>query len=506
MLALCANHPAKYPPTHLQMYSQEPEIIFESKHGLITGYDFAPDGRSVAIANNRGDHGFVGVLPLGNRDSSIAWISPSVDTDTALAWSPDGTHLAWRREATLVGRDGRDPRCTEGGYCGTAGPAYSIMVAKVSVPSAGRSLVGPAVELHRDWTTGYPDGSAGYGSRPLVWMQNGSGVVFGCEADGYIKVCAAHVGAATSGAFTVTPKQCDHQAFSLRGDNLYTTNNCDMVDSLGIERVDMRTLKRAIVQPAKAHLVSGMSAAGAHLVGFSDGSLVFFQSTWNTSTSVMLLPGDGNAQGDSSARVISELDRKNDALSRFVQPTLVTFPSPDGKFTLHAQVFEPPPSSGEERGGVYASASAKGGKPGIVFTHGGCQRQMYAAVHYSLPYAQLYGLNQYLASAGAVVISVNYRGGPGYGVAFRAANGSGWQGASEYQDVLAAAVYLQGRPDVGNIGIYGLSYGGLNAMQARSFRILFLISLMRGPFRRLFTQPAPIYCFGTKDLLYYWKY
>ena len=89
----------------------------------------------------------------------------------------------------------------------------------------------------------------------------------------------------------------------------------------------------------------------------------------------------------------------------------------------------------------------------------------YAAVHYSLPYAQLYGLNQHLASTGAVVISVNYRGGPGYGVAFRAANGSGWQGASEYQDVRAAAMYLKDRSDIGSVGIYGLSYGGLNAMQ-----------------------------------------
>jgi dipeptidyl aminopeptidase/acylaminoacyl peptidase len=456
-----------YTPTCLQ----EPETIFESKHGLIRGYDFAPDGRSVAIANDRGDHGFVGVLPLDNGDASITWISPSVDTDTSPTWSPDGTHLAWRREATLIGRDGRDPRCTEGGYCGTAGPAYSIMVAKVSVSSVSRPVLGPALELHRDWTTGYPDGSAGYGSRPLVWMSNGSGVVFGCEADGYIKVCAARLGAdGASGAITVTPKQCDHQAFSLRGDSLFTTNNCDMVDSLGIERVDMRTLEHTVVQPAKAHLVSGMSAAGAHLVEFSDGSLVYFQSTWNTSTSVVLLPGGvgSSAQGDSAVRVISVPDRNN-ALRLFSPPTLVTFPSPDGKFTLHAQVFEPPLLSSTEDRNASSAALTKRGRPGIVFTHGGCQRQMYAAVHYSLPYAQLYGLNQYLASTGAVVISVNYRGGPGYGVAFRAANRSGWQGASEYQDVRAAALYLQGRPDVGSIGIYGLSYGGLNAMQASVF-------------------------------------
>ena len=74
------------------------------------------------------------------------------------------------------------------------------------------------------------------------------------------------------------------------------------------------------------------------------------------------------------------------------------------------------------------------GGGGATFQHGGCR------------YAQLYALNQYLAVAmGMPVLSINYRGGPGYGVAFRAANGSGWQGASEYQDVLAGATWLQGQ-------------------------------------------------------------
>ena len=341
--------------------------MFESKHGLITGYAFSPDGKTLAIANDRGDHGFVGVLPLGDEDATVTWISPSVDTDTAPTWSPDGTHLAWRREVTLVDRDGRDPRCTEGGYCGTAGPAYSIMAAKVNVASGhGPAVVTDVIELHRDWTTGYPDGSAGYGSRPLVWMDNSSGVVFGCEVDGYVKVCAAHLETVVTGTTVVAPQPCDHQAFTLRGDILITTNNCDMVDSLGIDQINLHTLRRTVIQPAKAHVVSGMSSAGGHIAGFSDGSLAFFQSTWNTSTAVVLLSGAGTI--DSSARVISAPDQ-NSAMSRFVQPTLVTFPSPDGKFTLHAQVFEPPPNTGGERGA--------GGKMGIVFTHGGCQRQMY---------------------------------------------------------------------------------------------------------------------------------
>ena len=106
----------------------------------------------------------------------------------------------------------------------------------------------------------------------------------------------------------------------------------------------------------------------------------------------------------------------------------------------------------------------------MIFTHGGSERQMYAAMHYAGDYASLYTQNQFLVSRGFVVLSVNYRGGVGYGVKFRAANSTGWEGAAEYQDVLAAGHYLQNLPNVDakHVGAYGLSYGGLNTMQALS--------------------------------------
>jgi dipeptidyl aminopeptidase/acylaminoacyl peptidase len=77
-------------------------------------------------------------------------------------------------------------------------------------------------------------------------------------------------------------------------------------------------------------------------------------------------------------------------------------------------------------------------------------------------YANDYGTNQYLASRGFVVLSVNYRLGIGYGHAFQFPERGGARGASEYLDVLAAGKYLQTRPDVDprRIGIWGGSYGG----------------------------------------------
>lgn len=63
--------------------------------------------------------------------------------------------------------------------------------------------------------------------------------------------------------------------------------------------------------------------------------------------------------------------------SCFVVPRLVTFSAPDGT-QIHGQVFDPedaPPDCG-----IALTAKVRDGatRPGVVFTHGGCQRQMYA--------------------------------------------------------------------------------------------------------------------------------
>jgi dipeptidyl aminopeptidase/acylaminoacyl peptidase len=82
--------------------------------------------------------------------------------------------------------------------------------------------------------------------------------------------------------------------------------------------------------------------------------------------------------------------------------------------------------------------------------------------HYMDYYHNAYGMNQYLASLGYVVLAVNYRSGIGYGLDFREALNYGATGASEFNDVLGAGLYLRGRADVDpkRIGLWGGSYGG----------------------------------------------
>ena len=107
-------------------------------------------------------------------------------------------------------------------------------------------------------------------------------------------------------------------------------------------------------------------------------------------------------------------------------------------------------------------------RPAMIFVHGGPVRQMLLGYHYRHFYHMAYAVNQWLASQGYIVMSVNFRSGVGYGRSFRQAPNTGGSGNSEYQDVLAAGKYLHARPDVDTkrVGIWGLSYGGVLTAQA----------------------------------------
>ena len=164
---------------------------------------------------------------------------------------------------------------------------------------------------------------------------------------------------------------------------------------------------------------------------------------------VAVLPTAGGA-----ARPIEKLP-KEFPMDAQVVPQIVHTKAADG-VDISNQLFLPADlKPGEKR-------------PAIIFVHGGSQRQMLPGYHYMQFYHEAYAVDQWLASQGYVVLSINYRTGIGYGNAFRAAKNSGARGNSEYLDVLAGGKYLQGRDDVDpkRLGIWGLSYGGDLASQA----------------------------------------
>jgi dipeptidyl aminopeptidase/acylaminoacyl peptidase len=160
----------------------------------------------------------------------------------------------------------------------------------------------------------------------------------------------------------------------------------------------------------------------------------------------------GNA---ATQKIVFPTSRPGFPMDAHVKPEIVITKAADG-VEVHNQVFVPKDLKPGDR------------RPAIVFVHGGPVRQMMPAYHYMQFYHWAYAYNQWLASQGYIVMSINYRSGIGYGRSFRTAPNTGGAGNSEYQDVVAGGKYLQTRPDVdpNRIGIWGLSYGGVLTSQA----------------------------------------
>jgi dipeptidyl aminopeptidase/acylaminoacyl peptidase len=97
-------------------------------------------------------------------------------------------------------------------------------------------------------------------------------------------------------------------------------------------------------------------------------------------------------------------------------------------------------------------------RPAVVYVHGGPTAQHFRNFD---PTTQM------LVSAGFVVLMPNVRGSTGYSAEWRDTIALDW-GGGDLQDVVAAADYLGGLPDVDGerIGIFGGSYGGYLANMA----------------------------------------
>jgi len=127
--------------------------------------------------------------------------------------------------------------------------------------------------------------------------------------------------------------------------------------------------------------------------------------------------------------------------SAMVRPTLVRFPTHDGR-EIPAFLYRPPNAVGGTR------------VPVVLSIHGGPEAQERPGYNY-------YGLYQYLLNRGIGVLATNIRGSTGYGKAYQKLIYRDWGGA-ELGDLVHAALYLRGLPwvDGERLGVFGGSFGG----------------------------------------------
>lgn len=374
---------------------------------------WSPDGTRLSFVSGRGDHSLVGVYDAAQ--DRLRYLDASTDRDSEPVWSPDGKEIAFVREPSSGQRAVREAR--------REGEPWSIRAARAE-SGAGREV----------WRARPGPGSVfrGLGSREqLLWTVNGR-IVFPWEGDGWTHLYS--VPAAGGSATLLTPGAFEVEEAALaadRRDVIYSSNQDD-IDRRHLWQVSAENGRPRALTSGTGIEVAPAPASGADAVAMlrSDAQHPLHAAVriGGAVHDLGALPGDF-------------------PLGAMVTPQAVTFPAADG-LMLHGQLFLP--------------AQHAGRAPAVVFFHGGSRRQMLLGWHPMAYYSNAYALNQYLASRGYVVLSVNYRSGTGYGLDFREALHYGPSGASEYNDVQGAGMYLRSRADVDGerIGAWGGSYGG----------------------------------------------
>lgn len=370
--------------------------------GEVGRLSWSPDGTQLLFAEDRGDHGYVALIDAtGER---LRYLDPGASQAIEPVFSPDGREVAFIRY-----------RSPPAGTTADDASYWSLRVVDVAT-RAGRAL----------WTAPPGDGSryAGTRSRNLFWSRSGQ-LVFPWERSGWLHAYAidGRLGgeprALTAGSYEVETFLVDDARDAL----LYAANT-DHIDS-------RRIWRRPLGGGVAVRLGQG---AGMHFFPTLGGSEVAAIATSASS------PAHPVLLGSKSTTALAEVP----IVANYISPEAVTFKAADGV---------------EVRGQLFRARGA-GRRPALVFIHGGPRRQMLLGFHPSGYYSKTYVMNQHLAALGYHVLAVNYRGGTGYGQAFREAPETGREGASEYRDVLAAGRWLAARDDVSGVGAWGGSWGG----------------------------------------------
>ena len=389
--------------------------MFELRGAVNSAPQWSPDGSLLAFSSSRGDHSFIVVYD--KRANSFRFLSPSVDRDIAPRWSPDGRRIAFIRLFNVTDTFSNDRERLQ---------PWAIEVADAQT--------GNAKEI---WHAGSADNDSftGFGGDFWQWVA-GDRILFSSEKDGWAHLYS--ISANGSALKLLTPGNYEVENATLSPDKSF------VVFSSNKDDVDRRHLWRVNVNSDTPERITKGEGIEVAPVLFDNGrQIAFFHSTARDP----YLPFTASIDGSNMKPLAPQALPRDFPSAQLVVPEQVIFKAADGT-EVHGQLFKP--------------ANAAGKLPALVFMHGGPSRQMLLGWHYLYYYHNSYAMNQYLASRGYLVLSVNYRSGIGYGRAFRLAQHRGARGASEYQDVVAGAKYLRERDDVDKkrVGLWGGSYGG----------------------------------------------
>jgi dipeptidyl aminopeptidase/acylaminoacyl peptidase len=395
--------------------TDKPVKLFQSRGGQ-SDLTWSPDSRSLAFTSNRGDHSFVGIYHFDTK--KVNFVETSVDQDGSPVWSVDGKWLAYIRVPNIHN-------------------LLPFSPVRESNPWSIRILNIQTGEIKEVWKAPAGKGSAFTTDIPVsdkfLWWSNHSQLIFPYEKDGWVHLYMLNPANRTIHLLTPGNGEVENVTLSNDGQTVFYTTNIGDINRRHIWKLEISSGKTE-------QLTKGNEIEWSPVIMDNDIALFHSSATKPAWPAIYI----NNEVKD----IAADLFPKQFPLT-LVQPQAVTITAADGLKST-ADLFLPNDYKANEK------------HPAVIFLHGGSRRQMLLGFHYSQYYSNAYALNQYFASKGYIVLSLNYRSGIGYGLDFREALNYGATGASEVKDLLGAGLFLQKRSDVDpkKIALWGGSYGG----------------------------------------------
>ena len=432
-LAYAANKKEQWTVYLRDLKAKRERVLLKSDQS-VTNPEFSPDGRWIAVQSDfEGDENFnIYIVPM--KGGGARKLTDTTADSASPRWSPDGTKIAFisnrdrdRENVFVMNADGSGPRQLT---------SVDDIVNTIAWRPDGRSLAFGAgfeigdwvglvdLEGHMERLVNFPDSenslSADLGI-PAPWSPDGQELAFVSNVHDHVDV----------GVLDLGPRRI-RWLVENRWDKTLPLWAPDGRRIAYLENHDGNVQLRSVGtngRGTRTHSPAEGSAARPVWHPSSEG-LFYEHSTFLKPYELML------QRGTHTTRIVAgaaaKLPRAEMAMGK-----LVRYPSFDGR-KIPAWLFVPPASRLRHAA--------------IVDPHGGPEAQVLN--EFDAGY-------QFLVSEGYTVLAPNYRGGTGYGRAWRRISDH-HLGGGDMKDIIEGGRWLvaKKRCPAGRLGIVGISYGG----------------------------------------------
>ncbi len=435
-IAYCANKGEQWATYVLDLRTRRERSLLNSDQSVLNP-EFSPDGRWIAVQSDfEGDENF-NVFVASADGRAVRKITDTDADSESPRWSPDGTKIAFisnrdrdRENVFVVDAAGGEARQLTHAedivneiawrpdarsLAFRAGIGIGDWVGLVDLEGRTEVLAAsPESESYLGWDAG----------SPTPWSPDGSELAIVSNAHDALDI----------GILRVETKSVRWLVRN-RWDKTMPQWSPDGTRIAYLENRDGNVALRVVGRSGRgAQTVSPEQGTAARPRWHPDSRGIFYQhSTFLKPYALVLHRGHRTTR--LVAGTAAPLPRTEMAM-----PRLVRYASADGK-TIPAWLFEPP-----RRRSRHAA---------VVDPHGGPESQVLN---------EWYSGYQFLVAQGYTVLAPNYRGGTGYGRAWRRISDHDL-GGGDMEDIIAGGRWLlaKGHCPPDRLGILGVSYGGYSA-------------------------------------------